>query len=491
MYLSLWGNVDSGKTTFINYFSKNKIEKYGRTEQLSLITGQIGSLKTSFFDLPGHVALRNTRGLALELSDAVIYLIDYNNPNLEDLNTLLELKKEVLVLVNKWPKTSKSLKDICKDQKEKTKLYLDLLKFSNLGDFELKPFLDTTSQLDIYLFPLNIHTGFGVKEFEAYFSHLWAKFIPEKRKSYLYSVELNKYKQLGLKPENTLHLKGKKYLLSDVFDYNLVNQTYSLKSNFSEFESLLYDLLDPENALKQPVVIFSKIEINPELKSFLKNKLKQKCYVYTQNYYKQKTLLETLKTFNFEPELVTNMSKQQFYEIEPNCLKIIWSHEGFTDSKKNIIGSDTYYTLLIELEAYLKTKNQQYETQSLKKLRSNSIGQLLPEYIFKNSKDVLVCGTKLEYGTFKVNQEMLIVGQSRKIKAKIIEMQENNKKQYTWDDKKINIAIKYELSEPWTPDLGLIKIYNLNLLTNLELWSNQENKKIIEELKVIKENLKF
>ena len=401
--IAVMGAVNSGKTTFVNLYVK-KLEKYGRTETLSLLDGSIGSVKVQFIDCPGHSALSYAKNISLTIADAVIYVVNSEDLNFELLEEISKIKP-VLILFNRW-NSKIQLKDYFYG-KEQNQLYIDLVNKCKNLNISYAPFFDTdVNSSCCFLFPINFVSKWGVSEFETYFKKRWIPFLNPPHKEYLYLIEdlNNNYKFKSTKTESeqaTIVINGVKGTYNTFFNHNVVDKTYTLKQDFNMFMNPVY-VLDCDNSYVKTVELPSEFSVSQELELILSRSkiLNLEATVYGDTPHKIHTLSQFFEKYTISHIIPKKLSFLQFKNLSAK-LKIAWvdlEHDEI-NYEKGICYTDSYYKLENYLKEYLKLKLQEYVKKQLQNIKKEFVFELLPQYVFKQNKLEFVIGCRLILGS--------------------------------------------------------------------------------------------
>ena len=445
MYISVVGDVDAGKTTLVNYYSFERIQKYGRTEELGFVKGSIGSTELIFLDCPGHKDLAFYKDLALYIADAILYIVNANNVNLDLLEELKSLNKPILVLLNRFKKPV-SLKELCHREETKNHLNYQLLKAL---DHQVLSFLDLNESPNLCSFPIDLKTEWGVKEFEKFFTLVWSSRVPLSKKALLYMVDFSKkkYKTIGeVTKDSKLWFGDQPILLKDLMKYNPSEKVYILKD--ITYQALLYDL----NLKKESrVELVENKTLSKDLKQLieLSKRYVDQYFIYSKDPSKIKILEQVMNLGQLNWVNKSDLELPQFVRLNfpPKSLKILWTQEKINSKDSSFLCEDSYYLILNAWNSYLENLRKKDLDSKIQELKEKVyIAELLPELVFKNQKNCLICGVKVLYGTLKEGA-LGILG-SEKIPYEIKSLQ-SNKKRLTHVQAQQSVSVQFELEKPW------------------------------------------
>jgi len=484
MIITIIGEVDSGKTTFLNTFiQKTKIQKYGRTESISCYKGLIGATEAYFLDCPGHAALAGHNVEALTIADVVFYIVDSNAPFCR--NELLQViikkyKKPLIIIANKFQNNqliqNRSLKQMCNSKehiKNLSKSLYELCAQLDNENVEILPFLDLlyNSYGGAYMYPLSLKTGFGMEQFINFFNKVLVPRIPHCKRPYLYMVSAQEkahYKNLGAVEKNLRLFSGKtEYKLHQVFTYNHLLNTWIIKKEYEDtFKTHILPLYyQNEEPPETPLV---EDELVPTVNNLFDDPLLEgPLLLYSTDKTKLKLVEEALKIRVIEHETVKTTSLKQFLGVPSLYLKIGLSESTYVNFKKNIIITDSIFELQRNLKLYFKEKQQKKVEGYIKELSSISIIESMPNCLFKNTKEEIVIGATILQGQIKKTQYK-VKGYNNLIVIKGI--QKNNASINAHSDIKVPVAIKLEVTESLCLDHPLI-FYDLKCDEILETYN--------------------
>ena len=183
------GNVDAGKTTFVDKIRSTKVqlsEAGGITQTINTVFIDFKENKFNIpgailIDTPGHDSFYNLRSFGASLCNFVLLMVDIMEGVKEQTKKSIELIKKnkipyVIVLnkldrINDWDTNEKTMlaKNLQKQNSNATKHFEDLvskiqLQFAEEGlNVELH-FRNTDQRNYASMFPVSSHTGEGIKE---------------------------------------------------------------------------------------------------------------------------------------------------------------------------------------------------------------------------------------------------------------------------------------------------------------------------------------
>lgn len=471
------GAVNSGKTTFVNLYVK-KLEKYGRTETLSLIQGDLAGLPVQFIDCPGHSALSYAKNVSLTLADAVIYVVDSNHVNFELLEEIAS-HKPILVLFNRWVE-DQSLKSHFGSDLQNT-LYGQLIDKCASLNIEILPFFDSSPNNLYFSFPINFVSKWGVSEFEMYFKKRWVGLINPPHKEYLYLVDdKHGYRYHSTKVgESSIQLGGQYKNSLNFFDHNPVDKSYTLKSDCVSYFAPIY-VLDQTTPHPKLIELNSEFSVSKELADLLGRSkvLDLNVCLYADTPHKIQALVQFFEKYEVHYTTFKNYTFAQFKNLNlEGKLKIAWIElpvDQINPTKK-IFYTDSYYKLESYIKQYLESELSLYVKKHLSLIKKEFVLDLLPEYVFKRSIGQFVIGARLDLGVISPGCSFKL----RDGRTGIIEhIQHEKKKKSVWGDTEKNVAIELKVDPSWTPEDGPHRVFSSTLTETIDSYSNTQESEL-------------
>lgn len=481
--IAVMGAVNSGKTTFVNLYVK-KLEKYGRTQTLSLIDGAIGNLPVQFIDCPGHSALSYAKNISLTLADAVIYVVDSSNTNFE-LLTEIAFYRPVLVLFNKWQSKIPLKKHF--GTSEQNTLYSELMDKCADLPLECLPFFDPNASSSLCSFPINFVSKWGVDEFEIFFKKRWVDLVKGKPKDYLYLIEdKNGYKFNSTSSHTEcsyVNVGGTYNKLSYFFEYNIVDKGYTLRPEFTDSVSPLY-VIDENTPPPELIKLSPEFSISKELQDLLTRSkvLELNLAIYADTPHKRQTLLQFFNKYQMNYMELKNVTFSQFRAADlENVVKVAWVDipQDQVNYEKGFLYSDSYYNLENYLKGYLTLRLDQYVNSELVKINEEFILEFLPEYVFKRDKKDFVIGVRLLKGVLKESSYFKL---KTGVQGCINSIQHEKKKRPTWNDCTKNVAVEVSFETPWVPEDGPYKAVSISLKETIQKYDSTLEKKLKQQV---------
>lgn len=473
------GSVNSGKTTFVNLYVK-KLEKYGRTETLSLIQGDLAGLPVQFIDCPGHSALSYAKNVSLTLADAVIYVVDSNNVNMGLLEEIASYKP-VIVLFNRWS-GEKPLKSYFESDLQYT-LYSQLVDKCTDLEIEVLPFFDSSPNSRYFSFPINFVSKWGVPEFELYFKKRWIDLINPPHKDYLYLVDdKNGYKYHSTKSgEFNLQLGDQYKIESTFFDHNPVDKSYTLRADYASYFAPIY-VLDQVTPHPPLIELNAEFSVSKELADLLARAsvLQLDAYLYADTPHKTKTLIQFFEKYKLQYTTFKNYTFAQFKNFDLGKssslgpkVKIAWVDipADQININKRTYYTDSYYKLEDYLKQYLETELAEYVKKHVSLIKKEFVLDLLPQYVFKRERNEFVIGARLNLGVLTPNSQFKLKDGRTGV---VQHIQYEKKKKTTWSDTEKNVAVELQIDPNWTPEDGPYRIFSLTLPETIARYADTQ-----------------
>lgn len=507
--IALIGAVDSGKTTFFkNYVNEKITEKKEITQEIRFKNANFEGYPAILIDLPGHDLFSTEKSLALSACDLVLYVTDYNKPNLDILNKF-EANVPTIILLNKADLYFKKdilepLKTYCSTEQNKLDLYnlydAFLQKVSHIAlEKPFLYFLDLLKPKDLLdnflVFPLSLIKGWGTKELSTFLKKLVFKQLGAKDHTYLYlkNKEKNTYVSVG-----SAHTIKDSVLICDKTLYPLKNLIYNKATKEYELPTELIKNLNyapllkvydskkvSDNTLDSHKIDRVEIHENETLKK-LSSELKiytrvlkdLEIEIYGERWEKAELLARTLTTLNVKNTVLKQLHSQS--ELNENRIRLIWQEEKtkikLKPTKYTYLSSDLY-TLLNDFLSFLKKKLDDRSLKIEAEINQLAIVKLRPDCIFKNHKKQLILGANLISGTLDCTESNYYILDSRMNlfnEAKLESLQSNKKEYKKWSDLETSFALKLKIKIPYEGQPGYL--LSENVYRNLKRYV-----KLIEE----------
>ena len=214
--LSLLGEVDSGKTTFLKSLVGARVKEFGEiTQEINFFSFDCSSKALLFFDLPGHEAFDSSKQEILKKTEYVIYFISLSSTKyskiLEELFFLEQNRLQFCIFFTKidlFP-----IKEIQKKGEEWIKFFLK-------KGFFLELFLERTKQ-NKGTIPCFFFSNLLKKTKNLFFQFLERKSFETKKSSFLLTC--------------TFENKKRKYLFFINKELSLIKEIESAGISSSEF----------------------------------------------------------------------------------------------------------------------------------------------------------------------------------------------------------------------------------------------------------------
>ena len=487
------GAVDAGKTTFVKLYSE-KVEKYGRTEALSLLNAKIGDSEVQFVDCPGHSALSHSKNLGVSISDVVFYVVDSTRVKLPLLEQIVKIKP-VILLLNRWT-SPLDLKDHFKDPSLRNKLYSQMMdKIPSRLGLEVLPFFDSEARPDCFMFPVNFVTRWGVKEFQTYLLNHWLKSLSLDHREFLYLVgdrPHHKYAATRNSQLIKINLNGEYAPVSKFFSYNPKQTTFTLRPGFKEKFSPLYKIDDPNTSASEIVELPPEDSVSEELRDLLERvkPLDLKFCVYGDEPHK----MDCLSRFSRESGLsvleLKHLTFKQYEALElENTIRLAWVSEQRIDYEGGLVCSDSFYCLMDHLSCCLRSRLKTHRDRVLEDLNQEYVASIQPEYVFKHTKKKTVAGVRLLFGRLKEDSSFILRDYSRSLRGSVKKMEYEGTHKSIWTNPEQNVGVEFQFEEPWDPSVGPLLFYSSSLLDKLDLYENSPEVEIKKTCDTIRSHL--
>ena len=524
MYIiALLGAVDSGKTTFFKTYTNSKVvERKETTQQIRFKEANLCNQSVLVVDLPGHDLFSTEKSVALTICDVLLYVTDYNNPNISILNNF-KTEKPVIILMNKVDvnfKENLSLKELCKKEEKKITLYNLYEDYRNkikdcVLERPLQFFLDIERNADLYenyvVFPISLKTKWATEELATFLKKYVFLNVQKSSHNYLYLKNKLKNTYLLLKPSTKdslfLNIQNKHYYLKN-FEYNKVTKEYhipplivnALKSNASLLK--VYDRSDLDRETIQesvlcatPIAETNTLEsISKKLKDFGNIISKLQVEVYGSTWEKTELLSKIMAENKISCFPLKLLCSEQ--NLNPCRIRLTWA--PMKQKTKNIYHyvSEDLYELIDSFINFLQKQKEKEKEKVSRELEKFTILKVLEDQIFKNHKKELVVGARMIFGNLDLEQEQdfyLIDANGHILnEVKIESIQSNKKNYYKWKHIDTSFAIKLKLKEYYEERPGFLickKAYDRkNFYAKLFDKKQDHTKELSLAIKRIKQN---
>lgn len=416
-YLSTAGSVDSGKTTFFQYYTNKKTSEFkNRTQKLSFLKTKVREEEVFIVDIPGHQAFTYQKCVALELCDLVLYFVDARNPDLSLLSQIKSYDRPVLVLLNKmdyYVSGLKQLKEYSRSE-DQAALYRALQNVDMQETTTLKPNLifdlanmeSLFNKDQFYYVPISLKSGWGLKELQLILERIRSK-VRRNHSSYVYCLNETanrtyiKFIDRRFSPDEDLYCEETPLKIRHQSESEYV--TDPEVRNVLKSKVLVKVSDGPQTHVKLPILEESELFLD-QIKTLLKDLKLPPVRYYSQDVLGRKTFQDLFRKLGMQS---VEMKTKDF--SDKDTYYFVWAKKEKSQGP-NVLYNESFYELLDLLKTILKKLIKENKQKITKEVKENfMLGMIHQEYVFASKNNKITIGAELISGVLKSKSQVLFV----------------------------------------------------------------------------------